>query len=141
MSYLTSSRSYFRSRLNSLGYKEWTDGFNVENIPKSLLDGSYHISSGSVSPTPSNHQVHEFVSDVLIRVYLKGYRDPAQAIDKAFEKAELVLGAVLLPSMRLAQDCIKDIEPGVIDVEALSASNDNSVILNMNFSVKTFNKF
>ena len=140
MSYLSSSRSYFRSRLNALGFKEWTDGFNVENIPKTLLSGAYHIESQAVSPTVQL-QSYEFESAVLIRIYLKGYRNPASAIDEAFERAESVLESVLLPSTRLLQDCIKDVQAGSIEVEALSASNDNSVILNMNFTVKTFNKF
>jgi hypothetical protein len=40
---LTSVRPYFRTHCNALGFTEWMDGFNIENIPSTLIDMAYHI--------------------------------------------------------------------------------------------------
>jgi hypothetical protein len=141
MSFLTSVRPYFRSRLLDLGFTEWTDGFNKENIPRSLLDGSFHIESGAISPTRSNHQVHEFTSAIVVSVFFKGYRNPAEAIERAISQSERILKSTLKASDRLEGDCIKDVFVGDINVSPLSASNDNAVTLEMGFNVITFNRF
>ena len=140
MSCLSLVRVYFRTRMESLGYVEWRDGFNFENIPSTLLDRSFHIESGDVVPTASSHQVHEFSSPVTIRVYLKGFLDPVEAIDNAFDSADDIMMEILLPSNRIGLN-VKDIVPTNISVKPLSDQNDNSVLLELSFEGVTFNRF
>lgn len=141
MSFLTSVRPFFRTRLNGLGFSEWKDGFQSDNIPRSLLDGAYHIESGLVTPTAPNQQLSVFDSEVVVRVFFKGFRSPADAIDKALEKAEVILSDILQPDVKHSLTCIKDIRSEQITVEPLAATNDNSVILTMNFTAVTYGKF
>jgi hypothetical protein len=133
-------RSYFRTRMDSAGFTEWRDGFNFENLPSSILDRSYHIESGSIEATASNHQVHEFNCPVTLRLFLKGYLDPVQAIDDAYTDVESILSAILPPDERFGT-AVLDVVPGSITIVPLADSNDNSLIVEMVFSAKTFMKF
>jgi|CXWL01.1.fsa_nt_gi hypothetical protein len=137
---LINIRSYFRTHLDAVGFTEWTDGFNVENIPSTILDNSYHIENGVIASTASNHQAHLFRCPVTIRVFYKGFADPASAIDNAYVGAESILAEVLLPSNRLGSS-LQDVIPINISVTPLSNTNDNSVILQIEFEVLTFMKF
>jgi hypothetical protein len=130
---LSQVRSLFRTRLDGLGYREWPDGFNFENIPDTILDRSYHIETGLISGTSANQTVHNFSYSISLRVFLKGYRDPAAAIDDAVSQAETILADILSPSVRLSTT-IKDIVPDTITVEPFDISNDNDVILKMDFT-------
>jgi len=133
-------RTYFRAQMDTTGYEEWRDGFNTENIPSTLLDRSYHIESGVITATTSNHQVHEFNCPVTVRVYLKGFLDPVTAIDDAYVVAETILGVLLLPADRLGT-CVKDVVPINITVSPLTQQNDNSVIVQLDFEAITFIRF
>lgn len=137
---LAQVRTYFRNRMEALGYEEWRDGFNKDNIPSTLLDRVFHLESGDIAPTASNHQVHAFSSPITIRVYLKGFLDPASAIDTALESADLILDEILLPSNRLGTET-KDVVPSSISVNPLTDNNDNSVLLELGFEAKTFKRF
>jgi hypothetical protein len=133
-------RQYFRDRMSALNYSEWRDGFNIENVPSSILEGTYHIESGEIASTASNHQIHTFECPIILRIFIKGFNDPIQAIDDAFDTSEDVLAEILLPSNRL-DEAIKDVVPDSINVEPLSTSNDNSMILVMTFTCITIMKF
>lgn len=126
--------------MDTAGYTEWRDGFNFENLPSSILDRSYHIESGEIESTSSNHQVHEFNCPITVRLFLKGYLDPVQAIDDAYTDVESILAALLSPDDRLGTD-VFDVVPGNIAIVPLATSNDNSLIVEMVFSAKTFMKF
>jgi len=141
MSFLSSVRPYFRARMNSLGFKEWQDGFAVDNIPRTLLNGSYHIEANSVTPTRPNQQLVTFEIESIIRVHFKGYRSPSDAIDKAYVEAETILADILQPANKLSGPCIKDVYLASITVNPLGATNDNAVILELTFNAVTYGKF
>jgi hypothetical protein len=134
---LTSVRSYFRTAMETLGYVEWRDGFTNDNIPSTLLTNSFHIESGDLAPTASNHQVYEFDCPITIRVYLKGYLDPVSAIDDAYTVVEDIYSEILLPSARLGS-AIQDVVPAAVKVSPLTLQNDNAVLVEINFNAKTF---
>lgn len=139
---LVDVRAYFRDRLDSLGYTEWTDGFNVENIPSTILDRSYHVESGDISTTASNHQPHRFDCPVTVRLFIKGYLDPKSAIDDSYALCEDILAEVLLPTNRLdTANGLSDVQPQGISVRPLTLQNDNGVVLEINFLAITFLNF
>jgi hypothetical protein len=72
-------RAFFRTRLDGLGYTEWTDGFNIENIPSTVLDMSYHLAVGDIRSGPANQLLHVFDYPLTVSIFLKGFRDPAEA--------------------------------------------------------------
>ena len=131
----TAPRPYMRDLMDTLNYREWTDGFNFENIPSTIFDESYHLETGLVSGLPANQVVHQFDFPLTLRVFLKGFRDPASAIDDALLRADEINASVLSPSNRLSETTgIKDVVPGTVQVLPYDTTNDNAVILEMVFN-------
>jgi hypothetical protein len=126
-------RPYFRTKLNALGYNEWKDGFNFENIPSNRLDRSYHIATPSGSRRGAYSQAsQEIEQDVEVRVFFKGHRDPAAMIDLAMEKYQDLLESVLGKD-RLGCS-IKNIYLNTMQILPLNQTNDNGVILEVTFT-------
>lgn len=134
---LTDVRSYFRTRMNALSFKEWPDGFNFENIPKNIINKTFHIQSDTITPDATNMTTYDFSSPVILRLFIKGFRDPAQAIDDAIGFYEEILCEVLDPANRLGT-LIQNISPGPTSILPLSDNNDNAVILEMEFTARVF---
>jgi hypothetical protein len=126
--------------MEALGYIEWRDGFNTEDIPATLIDNSFHIESGEIAPTASSHQVYEFDCPVTIRVYLKGFLDPVSAIDDAYTAVEAIYSGLLLSSNRHGTT-VQDVKPLSLKVSPLTLQNDNAVLVEINFNAKTFMGF
>lgn len=137
---MTEVRTYFRARLNALNYREHPDGFNFENIPQTILDRSYHLEIGLITGSTANQETHNFSYPLTIRIFLKGFRDPAAKIDDAIGQAEVILADVLKPSNRLGVT-IKDVVPDTVQVIPLDGTNDNDMILQMDFTTNLVCKF
>lgn len=131
---IASVRPYFRTRLENLGYSEHTDAIDFDNIPSTILDDSFQLETSSISGEPANQLHHEFDYSVVLRVFKRGFNDPVEAYDAIDEDIETILADILSPSTRLGTD-IKDIVPISIAKIPLSASDDNDIILEFNFTV------
>lgn len=130
------SRSYFRQRANSLSLKEWKDGFNFDNIPSTVLDKSYHIETGPIVGVKLNQNDQEANAQVNVRIFQKGFRDPASAIDSVMQLSETFIKECLVPSNRLTQSLgVKNVVFENMLIEQIAASNDNAVIANLQFRV------
>lgn len=133
---LSQTRTYFRQRANSLGLKEWKDGFNFDNIPSSILDKSYHIESGPMVGVKLNMNDQEINAQVNVRLFQKGFRDPASAIDSIEQLSETFIKECVVPKNRLAgRDGLINVVFENLSIEQISASNDNAVISNIQFRV------
>ena len=130
---LTSVRDYYRDRMNSLNYNEWKDGFNFDNIPQTRYERAYHIETGSIAGNPADNRAFKYDYPMTVRVFLKGFRDPASAIDNAVAQAEVIQADILKESNRLGTE-IKTITPNSIDISPRDESNDNDIILTMTFT-------
>jgi hypothetical protein len=134
MSGVTAIRPYFRTHMNALEYREWKDALNFENIPSTLLDRSYHIETISGSRAGAYDQAkQDMLQDCRIRVFLKGFRTPADAVDDAMVRYDAILARVLDPTRRLGTE-LKNIYLQSMAISPLNATNDNSVILELNFT-------
>jgi hypothetical protein len=127
-------RPFFREHLNSLKLKEWKDAFNYSNIPSTVLNKSYHIET----PTGGRRGIYTNLSqpiehDVVIRVFFKGYRYPAEAVDQAMTMYNLILRTVLASENRLGAG-IKNIYLNDVSIDPYDASNDNLVLLEITFT-------
>lgn len=129
------ARLYFRNKLNELGYKEWQDGFNFENIPLTLLNKSYHIETNRGTGTRLNQYDLEHEQTLTLRFFLKGYRNPAQAVDEAHVEIEKILKKILLCLDRVTQPRIKNISYNNYLIEKFDDSNDNSLIVTLEFTI------
>lgn len=135
---ITSARSYFRARCNTLGFKEWKDGFNLDNIPSTILNRSYHITQGIISGVSlnQNDQVMDF--PITVELFTKGYKDVASAIDSSIELTEDLIIECVKPANRLTQTTgIKNIIFESATFDQLDNTNDNSIIAKLNFRVIT----
>jgi hypothetical protein len=123
----------FRTRMDDLGYREWTDGFNVENIPSTIIDKSYHLEVNDGSGGVINQHVQNISMPITLRVFRNGFRDPASMRDEMLGDMEAIVCDILLPAVRLSSG-IKNIVFDSFSLLPLDVSNDNSVILEMNFT-------
>lgn len=125
---------FFVNRLINLGFKEWADGFNVQNIPANLIDGAFHVMVGDMILGAVQQQTHDMKMQITVRLFFKGYKTPQAAKNAGLDSAQTVLNDFLKPSVRLGQaNNLKDIRPVGLVAKPLADSNDNSLVLELVF--------
>lgn len=133
---LTTIKPFFRTRLNELGLKEHKDVFNLDNIPSSLLDGSYHIAMGDaqgVQTTASDVVINQSAE---VRFFFKGFRNVEEADIKARQKANEVISSVCFVGNH--STTIKGVYLDSFICEPFeNDQNDNVVVGILTFSVRT----
>lgn len=133
---LASIRPYFRARMNALSYVEHKDGFNFENIPSTLLNRSYHIETPTgtrLGSYDATGRAQEYTHDCVIRVFFKGFRDPASGIDLAMTAADAIVAEVIDTDNRLGTN-IKNVYLENVTITPQDETNDNNVLLEITFS-------
>lgn len=125
---------YFRARMKAQGFKEHDDGFNRDNIPSTVIDKSFHIltSVGSGGSVNQNHQ--DVSSDVNVRFILKGYRKPTEAKERAMQQIENCVKEICNIRNRTAS--LFNIVFDGYEMDELSDSNDNIIIVDMSFTTQ-----
>ncbi len=131
---LENVRTYFRERLDGLGYTEWKDGFAVDNIPETILDRAYHVFIESISGGPINHTHQDTESEVVVRLFYRGYRMASEAIDESIDGVESIIADVCKVANRTAT--LLNVVFNNADFSPLNAENDNSVLVEMRFSAR-----
>ena len=137
---LISIRPYFRERLTTLGFTEWAEPFDAENIPSTMVDMAYHWQMGDVSGQTRSNLDQELEADVEIKLFFKGFRDPSSALDEVIKKAETVVKDLL------KSDNWGDASPPIAAVllRGMSfepfddAQNDNLIMARLNFVARVF---
>lgn len=134
MAGLSEIRPYFRSHMDALNFKEHKDAFNYENIPSTIINKSYHLDTGTGGRKGEyTNQSQDIEHDCVVRVFFKGYRYPALAIDEAMTSYDTILARVLSAENRL-QVGIKNIYLNDVSIKPYQASNDNLVLLEITFT-------
>ena len=131
---ISSVRQLFRDRMDALGYREHETAFTFEDLASTILDGSYHIGSGTTLGSPVNQKSIRLEYQIDLRVFKRGYRTTNDALDDLDVIAEEILTDIL-PSVVRNTTEIKDIQLESIDRVPLSDSNDNAMFLEMSFTV------
>jgi len=126
-------RPYFRTQLRALGFTEWTDAFNTDNIPSTRIEKAFHIEN----PDGSRRDIYDQQSQdvelgVTIRTFRKGFRDPATAVDSALADLDAILARCLASERRLGTQ-IKNIVYNNHTITPLNDTNDNVAVLEINF--------
>lgn len=130
-------RPYFQERMKAVDpdFREWEDAFNINNIPSSILDKSWHLDFSTFSyNTGGAHLCLSFDCPISLSVVFKGYRAPSEAVDMAMLFADSIIKECTKPTHRLTQPKIKNVLPSSVSVRELSDSNDNSAVLEIQFS-------
>lgn len=124
-------RTYIKSRISSIGtgYKEHDDGFDRENIPRSLLNKSYHISIASAENVQSTGQINIDRVQATLQIFYKGYRSVRSSAETSYTKASTLRDKLTNPANFTS--VIKGCRVNSISVSPLSEDNNNSFIIDM----------
>lgn len=133
-------RPYFRKHLSSLNFKEWSDGFNIENIPSTVLDKSYHIESNTAQTVGSNQLAYTLTQRVVISIFRKGFRTPSMALDMLMNDVDDILDVVVDPTNRLTTG-IKNVKFVQFQAQPIAESNDNAVVMRLEFECMIISNF
>ena len=125
----------FRTRLNGLGYREWTEAFNIENNPSTILDKSYHLEINDSTSVVINQHVLTITMPLTVRIFRKGFRDNSAMRDEMLAEMESFVCDILLPNVRFGS-AVKNIVFNGFSLLPLDESNDTSVVLEMSFSTQ-----
>jgi len=135
---ITACRSYLRERAEVVGLREWKDGFNFSNIPSNIIDRSFHIESGQVVGIKLNQHEQDLNFAQTIRIFVKGFRDPATGIDSAISIAEDYIKECVTATNRVGQtNGIKNVVFENASFDADDASNDNLIVASLTFRIFT----
>lgn len=135
MSFLT-LRQYFETSMLNVDseFREWEDAFNIDNIPSTILDKSWHLRFQPFSFLRNAQTCMNFDCPVTLNVFVKGYRNPKEAVDTALILADAIIKECTKPVRRLNQPAIKNVLPNLVDVRELAQSNDNAAVLELQFN-------
>lgn len=132
-------RPYFRARLNALGYKEWSDGFNFDNIPENIIDKSYHLDANQITNTQLNHNDLEVSHTVVTRVWFKGFKTVKEALDRTMERIDDIMVEVLKPTNRVTgTGGLRNVTLDNVVIEPLADSNDNTIRVSLTWDVRVY---
>jgi hypothetical protein len=131
---IAGSLDYCRTRLNSLGLVEWTDSFNFENIPRTLLDDVYHLELGVVARKLEDHDNIELNVPLTVRVFGRAFVDTGAGRDAAIEQGDTIIDDFVCAANRLTDSVIKTIQFDSMELLPLTDTNDNSLILVLDFT-------
>jgi hypothetical protein len=129
-----SVRLYFKARCEAVGLVEHDDAFNADNIPDTVIDGSYHVSFNSFNGIKSNQNDQELSVPVTVEFYVKGFRYPNEGVDSALILAEALIKEVQKPVNRLGQ-VLKNISTSDGVIEPITLANDNIIRVRIIFNV------
>jgi len=129
--------NYARARMNNLGYQEWTDSFNFENIPRTLLEDVYHLELGTVSRKNEQHDNIELNVPLIVRLFSRSFLNTGEGRDAAIILADTVIDSFVKGSNRLGNANIETIQFDQLVLQALNEENDNSLMLIIDFTALT----
>ena len=138
---ITAVRPYFRNILNGLTFSEWEDPFNFDNIPSTIIDKAYQMTSGVIAGSTANQLTYRFDYPLTVSIIFKGYNNVIEAVAEAEAQADIILAETQKVANRLNTDGIKDVIPLNISIIPLGVSNDNIVVLQMEFNTVLYNCF
>lgn len=131
---------YARARMDSLGFQEHDNAFDAENIPRTRYDTTYHLellTATNIGADPYN--CVEIGVPFIVHVYQRYFRttnDGDSSRENSLAVADTIVDDFILAANRLTTTGILTVEFNSFDIEPLSDDNDNSAILNIQFSAK-----
>ncbi len=125
---------YARARMNSLGYEEWTDAFNYNNISSTSYDSTYHLELQTSIGIKNNQNSQDVESPFIVRLFWRGKRDTGENRDTAITAADTIISEFIDPTNRLVGSILKNIVFNSMTIETIAESNDNSIIIRLDFT-------
>jgi len=143
---LSQVRDYINARMAVVEptYKEWTDSLEeIGNIPKTLLNRSYHITLNGSTSSSNNDREIEDVSNVIITVWQRGYTKPVEARDEILQTANCIRLDIIDPKnveayKRANDGNIEDVQSVGITPGEIDASNDNIIQVEIELNLRLY---
>lgn len=136
----TAIRTYIRTVMATVDsdHREWTDGFNIDNIPETIINKSWHLRHNPVSPQTINQNCFKLDYPVTLNVFLLAGLDVSAGIDSANSLGQSIYQECLDHSNRLgitgsSTAKIVNIIPGSMSINEYSSDNDNTIRLQIDF--------
>jgi len=119
--------------------KEWTDAFNIENIPRTLLDNTYHILLGDTTSSSQNDLHIEDSMEVNITIFQRAYNSPVESRDTVLDRAQCIKMDLLNPrNVEAFNMDIDAIEAVSVITEEIDLTNDNIVKATITITARLF---
>lgn len=134
-------RPYFQSVLATVdaNLKEWTDGFDWENIPEPIINKAWHLTFNPVQPQSINQNCLQTEYPISLNVFLEAGKDVSSGIDSANVLGQSIYQECLKHSNRLgitgtSVAKVINITPGNMSILPLSDSNNNTIRIQIDFT-------
>lgn len=135
---LTDVRPYFTNRLTALGFTEWDDAFQDDNIPSTILDRAFFQTLIGVTGETTTALDVELTATVEVRCFFKGYREPVLALNEAIDRSEKVIKSCV-NTLNQAGTGIKGVYLNSLGLEPINLDgNDNVVKAVLVFDVRVY---
>jgi len=134
-------RTYFNGEIATAlpDMKEWRDAFNIENVPRTLLDTYYHLSINAGTSTSAQDATVQDQMSVLLTVWRKGTSDMSLTQDELWDIAYCIRQAVINPrNVHIFDGDILAVENTQMRSEPIDLSNDNVVQIQLEFNVRMY---
>lgn len=125
---------YARARLVALGYREWREGFNFRNIPRTEMTRTFHIELGDVQGAGADHRTITMQVPITVRLFEPGDRASLAVRDACVTKADTTIAAFVLTTNRVTFPGVKTVVLDKMAVEQLDETNDNGAIIKLDFA-------
>jgi len=125
---------YFRVRFKALGYEEWPDAFNRDNIPSTIINKSFHILTPNILGGTINQNHQNTSTTVSIQFVIKGYKEPTEAKEKAMWEIEKIVKSVCKIANRTST-LLNVVFQGAV-MNPLNSTDDNQVLVDMEFTAE-----
>lgn len=143
---LTQVRDYINTRMAVVEptFKEWVESLEyIGNIPKTLLDKTYHVDLLGLSSTPKTDSHIEDSFGVLVSIFKRTFNDQVGARDELLQTGNCIRLDMIKPtnieSYKFANDGnIEDVQSVSITPTEIDASNDNIIKLEIELNVRLF---
>lgn len=127
---LQAVRPYLTDRLSALGYTEHVDPFNDENIPSTLLDNGFHQMILSIDGADRAQNAQGLDVSVQVKLFFKGFRDPAEALTQSIINAEgIITGVTLFGNYSNYSPPITSVLLDSISFEPYSIDSNDNVVM------------
>jgi hypothetical protein len=128
---------YFKEKLEALGLQEHVEAFDQDNIPATLIDGSFWQNLRLVTGDGLTNQSQEVRIDHEITIYFKGFRNPREAQRECLIKAQEIVASCVDHKAQVGE--FKGVYFVDLSLEPLNDSlNDNIVRAIIAFEVRMF---
>jgi len=135
-------RDYISTQIVSVDprLEQWTDAFNIENIPSTIYDNAYHIFY-SVPTMDKEQGLVDLSISSTITLFFKANRDVQTIFDTAMDTGNSVAIALMNVHNIQEYNTVNDLQNYIISVDVNSVlptnpdSNDNRVIITLDADI------